>query len=469
MKPEFRGVHAAFLADETTQIDLEGARYSGKTWVCCAKVIESCLKYPGIEWLICRYSGEETKTKIRPEFRRMCQAYGVAAAWMEAEQCYVFPDVNGKRSRVYAYGLRTQSIDQELAKIRGLAIGCLWNDQSEELPKTIFQELPFATRQPGYPHQIILSPNPVTENHYLTDEFPENNSIPNRKYYRVSLDDNAHNLTPEKIEEIAAGFPITHPKYKSLVLGQRGVNVVGEAVYGTVFTRDKHLVPAVYDAARPVLEAIQHGQHHPVWMAAQRNYWGGMNILGAVMGKRMFLEDFMPILKSYRASWFPDAIFRTCCDPPPEQGSFRYTNDHALRLHGFAPVFRLGANSPVVREAVIQSIAAAMRQPKDSKQAFKITDDPSKILMAANQLIVNHRFVVEGFESGYVWSPHTVSVANKLVRQPNPDEWIDGAQRCLENIWLNFCADQKSDYERDREDEGSGGGAPPYVPHSVYG
>src|SRR6266404_4064744 len=106
---EFRGVHAEVFADTTENIYLEGARRSGKTWLICAKIIDSCRRNPGINWLACRYSNEETQTKIRPEFERICQLEGVSVEWDSDERAYLFPAVGGKVSKVFCYGLKTQN------------------------------------------------------------------------------------------------------------------------------------------------------------------------------------------------------------------------------------------------------------------------------------------------------------------------------------------------------------------------
>lgn len=449
-KPAFKGIHAQFLLDATPEICFEGSRYSGKSWVCCVKVIRSCVKYPGIRWLICRWSNEETKTKIRPLFRDMCRREGVAIEWDAEQNAFLFPEVNGLRSIVFAYGLKSQDIASEVAKVRGLEVAGGWLDQPEEARQVVTEELRFGIRQPGYPHQLIFSPNPPDENFYLADQFPDDNSIPHRKFYRVSLADNRHNISDEKYEELLKLYPQTHARYKSLILGIRGANVTGITVYNDVFKRKQHYAPCHYDETRPVLEAFQSGQHHPSYLAAQRTYWGGLNILGAILGKQMMLEDFMPIVKKYRKQWFPDARFLSCCDPPPAFGSFRYTNIQAFTNAGFQPKFTANGNAHDVREAIIQSLAALMRRPQGAKDGFILNDNVEMFLMASKEIIKHHKFVIDGFESNYVWDAHEVSVSNKKVRQPKADEWTDGAQRCIENIWLNFCAATPSDFELDR-------------------
>ena len=446
MSLQFTGIYQTFLDDETPEIELEGARYSAKTWTCCEKVRRKALKYPGIEGLICRFANEETKTKIIPEFRKICALQGTELQWDNNERCFLFPEVGGKQSRVYAYGLKTQSMTEALAKVRGLSVAFAWVDQAEELPQAVSEEIRFGLRQPGYPHQLIFSPNPVGEDHPLSDQFPEENPFPHRKYFHVSLYDNAHNLPPGKIEELEALYPPTHAKYKSLILGLRGPNVIGVPIYGksqsseAVFDRDEHIVPLRYAPSGLFLEAIQAGQHHPVWVAAQLAPNGGLELLGGILGKRMFLEDFLPVVNRYRLEWFdpyPEQI-RLCSDPPPSadaEADLRFTQLNILRDLGLKPRSKPNANAPDVRESVIQSLATMMRRHR----GFAVNSDPTKWLTVSVHVTKQSKSMVDSLEGSYVWSDNFVSVAHKRVRQPAADQWIDGWMRCLENLCLNFC------------------------------
>jgi hypothetical protein len=439
MPLDFRGPHAEFLNDETPEQDLEGARYSGKTWCASAKVGRYCTKYPGMEWLIGRFNNEETRTKVRPEFTRVVGLdQGITPEWDADSSCYLFPEVGGMRSKVYAYGLKSQSIVEALSKVRGLGVAGVWNDQSEELPQAVSEELRFGTRQPGFPHRLIFTPNPPGEDHFLADQFPEENPFPHRRYRRVSLYDNSHNLAPGKIEELEALYPPTHAKHKSLILGMRGPNVVGTPVYDRVFDRAIHVTPLLYRRG-VFLETIHSGQHHPVWIAAQLSPTGGLEVLGGVFGKRMFLEDFMPIVNRYRLEWFdPDEDqIKLCSDPPPNVDAFdvRFTSLNILRNLGYRPRFKANASAPDVREAVIQSLATMMRQ----YHGFAITNDPTRWLMVSSQVTKQSKAMIDALEGSYVWSKNMVSVANKRVRQPENDEWLDGWMRGLENLALNFC------------------------------
>lgn len=450
----FSGIHAQILADQSPELDVEGARNSGKTWVLCAKVAQSCLDYPGIEWLICRYSGTETDNKLRPEFVRVSRLMGIFVEWHEDESAYWFPEVNGRISKVFAYGLKTQDKLALYAKIRGLGVAGVWNDQTEELVEAIGTEIRFAMRQPGFPHQLIFSPNPPGEDHWLADQFPEDEQIPGRKLYRLSIYDNRHNLPDQTIAQIEQMYPPTHARHKSLVLGLRGVNVIGTPVYQDAFDRDVHLLPLEYDPNSELLEAIDSGKHNPTWLVAQRSPMGGIHLLGGIMGKRLFLEDFLQIVQRYRLEWFGDqARVKTCCDPPADAYSsrLRYTNVSILREQGLSPVWRDNAMAADVRESVIQSLAGFMRRRIGDHQAFAINDDPSRWLMASHVIVKRSLWFTDGVEGAYVWDDNFVSVANKKVRQPKTDPWVDGGQRCLENICLNFCAGKPSEATSDRE------------------
>lgn len=446
MSLEFLGIHKEILEDETSEIDIEGARMCGKTWLVSAKVQKSCLAHPGIWWLICRYSGTETDNQLRPQFTQVCRKMGCEPVWNNDESAYWFPEVDGKISKVFAYGLKTQSKDQRYAKIRGSGFSGLYVDQTEELPEDIGTECRAMLRQPGYRHQLIFSPNPPDEEHWLADQFPDDKDLSGRKYYRLSLYENRHNLQADTIEKMERAYPPTHAKYKSLILGQRGPNITGTPVYSGIFSRDLHVDDVSWRNGSLLLEGIDAGKHHPAWLAAQRSDMGHLEILGGIIGKRMFLEDFLPIVDRYRSEWFegggaPLRVW-TCADPPPsldqdEEGT-RYSLVNVLRDHGLRPRWRVNGNAPDVREAVIQHLGAQMRRHR----AFVVNRDPSRWLMASAAITKHTKIFVDALEGSYVWDENFVSVGNKKVRQPRTDAWLDGWMRCLENIALNFSAGQ---------------------------
>lgn len=448
---EFIGIHKNILDDDTSELDIEGARMSGKTWLVSAKIQRSCLRNPGIWWLACRYSGTETDNQLRPQFTQVCRMLGCEPVWNSEESAYWFPEVDGKVSKVFAYGLKTQSKDQRYAKIRGSGVSGVWVDQTEELPEDIGTEIRALLRQPGYQHQLIFSPNPPDEEHFLADQFPDHADPLGRKYYRLSLYDNKHNLPPQTIEKMERAYPPTHAKYKSLILGQRGPNITGTPVYDHIFDRSLHVSGVTYDREASLLEAFEAGKHHPTWVVAQRSWWGGLDLLGGIIGKRLLLEEFLPIADRYRQEWFDrPARLKTCCDPPMNSSGQRYTVANILCEAQLKPMWRENGSAPDVRVSMIEHLGAMMRRRAGQHQAFRINADPSRWLMASHEIIKPTKLMVDGCEGSYVWSENYVSVGNKSVRQPKFDQWLDGWQRCAENLTLNFCAGQSTDEDKQR-------------------
>lgn len=447
----FSGIHQQILDDDTGELDIEGARMSGKTWTISEKIRRSCLKHPGIWWLICRYSGTETDNQLRPQFRQVCSMQGTQIEWHDDESAYWFPEIGGKVSKVFAFGLKTQSKDQRYAKIRGSGFNGVWNDQSEELPEDIGTEIRALLRRPDYPYQLIFSPNPPDEEHFLADQFPDDKDEPGRKYYRLSLYDNKHNLKSDTIEKLEKAYPTTHAKHKSLILGLRGPNITGTPVYENAFHRDIHIVSPHYDPTSPILESFHAGQHHPAWVVAQRSSFGNCQVLGGIIGKKLFLEDFLPIVDRYRTEWFHDMRVKNqiCCDPPPsEDDNLRYTSINIMQQHGMRLRWRDNSNSPDVRESVIQTIGGMMKRRMGATEGFAVNADEARWIMVSQAVTKQTKLFTDGLEGSYVWDDNLVSVGNKKVRQPKVNQWLEGQQRGLENIILNFFAGQLSQSER---------------------
>jgi hypothetical protein len=310
----WRGVTAEFMQDTTRHIDFEGAFRVGKTTAALWKVFNSCLAHPGIQWLICRYSDGDTQTKLKPPWRAICRQANVRVTWDSAELCDVFPEVDGRQSKVYIFGIKAQDQTSRYGKFRGMTLAGIYNDQTEELPHDVFLEMMGRLSQSGFPHQLLLTPNPPDPNHWLASEFPEDNHIIGRKYYSAPIHSNAHNLPPDTIPELIRAYPPSHPKHRSAVLGKRGLNVIGQPVYGgdpekglqPVFVRAIHERPLKLNPHLALCEAIDFGKHCPCVVWAQFSPYGGIDILGGAMGQNIYLQDFLPIVLQTRSTWFPN-------------------------------------------------------------------------------------------------------------------------------------------------------------------
>src|SRR5262249_35845383 len=125
-----------------------------------------------------------------------------------------------------------------------------------------------------------------------------------RRYYAVPIYANAHNLSSDTIAALEAVYPPEHPKHRSAVLGLRGLNVIGEPVYKGAFNRALHERTAPFNPAVALEEAIDFGKHHPCVVWRQVSALGQVAYLGGILGQDMYLEDFLALVKHYRALWF---------------------------------------------------------------------------------------------------------------------------------------------------------------------
>lgn len=464
------GVTAQFMQDTTRHIDFEGAFRVGKTTAALWKVFNSCMAHPGICWLIGRYSDGDTQTKIKPPWRAICTAAGVRVQWDSMEMCDLFPCIKdgepcddvaghktcgGKRSKVYIFGIKSQDQTSRYGKFRGMTLAGIYNDQTEELPHDVFLEMIGRLSQSGFPHQLLLTPNPPDPNHWLAQEFPEDNRFLGRKYYSAPIHANAHNLPPETIPALVAAYPPSHPKHRSAVLGQRGLNVTGRPVYGgdpekglaPTFLRSLHERPLAMNAHLPLYEAIDFGKHHPCVVWAQFTPYGGLYVLGGLLGQDLFLKDFVPAVLQQRATWFPKALeVVSCCDPAGSHDNSQGIDENGvsvLKQFGITPRWEASANAPNIRLAMVERLSGYMRTRGPQGEAFGVNTS-NWLLINANGLTREWKFLADGLEAGYVWDEHYVSVGSKQMRKPKKDGWYEHGQNCLEYLELSFGGAQPS-------------------------
>ena len=443
----WRGKQSDALLDETEALDVEGAFRASKTTICLWKEYNACKAYPGIHTSLWRWTDDATDAILRPVWNKILMEADERAIWDGTETFYQF--ANG--SRAYMRGLKASEQTSRYAKFRGLTLSRAYIDQAEEIPKDVYQELKARLSQSGFPHQIVISPNSVDEGHWIAREFPEDNHIRHRKYITLSVYDNAHNLSEATIRNLEETYPAAHAKHRPAVLGLRGLNVIGEPVYGPLdptkpetaaFQRVRHERPLTYNRHLPLYEGIDFGKHHPAVVWAQFSPYGELHVLGGILGQNLFLEDFGPIIQQHRAQWFPDALeVLTCCDPA---GS--HNNSQGVKLNGvtvlqdlgFAPQYKDDSNTPSVRSAMIERLAGHMRRRSPMGEAFAVAQQPERWLRVSPEGITPMKFVTDALEVGYVWDEHMVSVGSKQIRKPKKDGWYEHGMNALEYIEHHF-------------------------------
>lgn len=447
----FKGQHLQFLHDYSAAIDIEGSLSCGKTTVCLCKELRMLKKYPGMHILICRWTDDATNTLLRPALEQMARIENVVLTWNDKLKYY--DTDNG--SRIYAFGLKTQSQDpeQRYGKIRGLPVSRIYVDQAEQLPGDIASELLLRLRPDleqrlagtDFPRQLTFSPNPCNTDHWLARQFATDNHVKGRKYYALSIFENAHNLPEGFIDNALITYPVEHPKHQTVILGQRGPNIIGDPIYENLFDRDAHVKPITQSRDIGLVEAFEFGKHNPVWVLAQRSYHGSMLLLGGVMGKRLMLEDFLPIVKARRDEWAEGLSLRTCTGPRPALIKL-------LRDAGFNPLSRPDGDAHDEQLVQIENISTALRRRVASREeALLINADPSRWLIAEGGSERQQPFMDFAFSGGYVWDTHTIRTGNKELRQPRADDEYANVMRCVENLMLNFFMGQKTEEQREEK------------------
>lgn len=435
---EWRGKQIDALTDETRELCIEGAIRASKTTIGLWKEFNALVAHPGMHGLLARWTDGGVYGLLVPLWRAICARAGVRLKWHADEEYDELP--NG--SRAYIRGLKTQDATMRYGKFRGLTLARVFVDQAEEIPQDVYLELAGRLSQKGYPHQITIAPQAVDENHWIAREFPpDNRMLPHRRYIPLSVYDNAHNLDPSVVPALLRIYPPEHPKHKTLILGQRGMNVTGVPVYRGAFYRPRHEVAAPFDPALPLLLALDFGKHHPCIVARQDSPFGQRRYIGGVMGQDLYLGTFLDVALRYLGDWFPNPVStRWCCDPAGASDTSHGTEGAVklLRERGIHPVFEPAANSPAVRLAMVEQMAEQMRRrDATGQEAFAVHAGPTWMRVSA-QAAVADRFLADGFEAGYVWDEHLISVANKPMRKPKKDGWFEHGQNCAEYLEVNF-------------------------------
>lgn len=432
----WRGKQSPALLDRTRELDIEGALRASKTTICLWKEFNACQQEPGIHTMLCRWTDDAVHGILKPVWRQVCEQAGIALHWNGEEQF----DQMENGSKIYIRGLKSQDQVNRYSKFRGLTLARVYLDQAEEVPQDVYLELASRLSQLGYSHQITISPNAVEETHWIAKEFPADNRNPHRKYYSLSVHDNAHNLPAEVIPALERLYPLEHPKHRTMVLGLRGMNVYGVPVYQGAFRRELHERALSYNYQVPLDEAIDFGKHHPCVVWRQTSPFGEVQYLGGILGQGLYLEDFLPLVQKYRSEWFPNPVeIRTCCDPAGASDNSHGVRDNGVKVlksFGFRPQFHPNANAPDVRLAMIERQAAYMRKRTPQGEMFGVNTDHWLRISADNVVVDN--FLCAGFEAGYVWDEHWVSVGSKQMRKPKKDGWYEHGQNCSEYLELNF-------------------------------
>lgn len=424
--------------------DVEGALRSAKTWSILIKIRRQMEEYPGIAWAMSRWTEGDLDQKLVPDWRNVCALMQIPhGQWNAKESCYDL--ANG--SRIYAVHLKTSQKDNRYGPVRGLTVAGFYIDQLEEVPEDVYNEAALRLSQPGYPQQMIVSPNPVPETHWIARRWPAAKNIPNHRYITLSIWDNKHNLAPETIQAAELLYPVGHPQRRVKLEGKRGLDVRGKPVYAGAFDRDRHVQDVEILPNLPLCESYDYGYHHPCVVWYQYAPWGWLRVLGGVMGNDLHLDAFLPIAEKYRSQWFPGVkAVEATCDPAG-------ANENAQGLRGtpvgllrdwyrvnglrdsqgrvVQPRYLADANTPERRHAANELAATYMRRQVNSEEAFLVDREHWQLVGLGDERFDN--FFIDGLEAGYVLEDearHSSRLGTYWV--PKKDGWFEHPQNCFE-------------------------------------
>lgn len=447
-------IHAAIKADfRTPEILIEGSLNSAKSTIGLDKEIDALMRWPGIPILLFRWNQDAVDTKMRPAFEQILSIRGISAEWDQKQRCYRLE--NG--SLAYAFGLKAVSVIERYNKIRGLGVYRIMGDQVEEMDRGVADELRARLRPDleasvsgrSFPFQLTFIANPSDEEFWLSKSFPTDNRIKGRKLYSLSVFDNRR-LPEASLESMLRTYPPEHPKYPTMIMGQRGANIIGDPVYENTFERRAHVSDIEADPASPFLEAFEIGKKNTCWIIAQRSRYGALKLFGGVVGRGLMLDDFLGIVQTYRREWTGTIPIKTCTSPMGNiKGTNRYTLVTMLREAGYEPTWMETANAPDVQLAMVEYLSSLLRRRTIThEESLTVNADKERWLnVASDGKIAPVTFLQFAFEAGYIWDEHTVSVSNKSLRQPFDDDHYFVIMRCVENLALNFCAGQRTEDE----------------------
>lgn len=464
---------------------LEGAIGSGKTTAPAWKLIEYCTAFPGIFTCIGAWTDEilgPPKTAFLAAAREQGFSVEDGTLTWHGAQGEEYYQLEGYHSRVYIRSMKASEDPMRYMKLAGLSLSILWIDQPEPVPQDVYNAyVPARLRQPGFPHEVWLSPNPLDESHWLSKEFPiEHHRRPvNYHYIRTTLYDNKAVLGDQFVADMEQKHPPGSALRHRYIDGTRGPMNRGKPIYGASFKRAIHVAEIEPVEEAPILQSHDFGTKHPAVVWSQLPWWGQLRILGSIEGDDMFIESFIPVLKEWRTEWFGEQrSFMATCDPSGGKATrdgVALNGVKVLNGHEIFPVYRDDFNQPTRISYAVETIGgflnrfvtqplwlddrceycrhhnprglAGERLPRQlvvahgqilhGKQVPAFVMDSRRHLVVSDTDLEERSVLMNGFLGGYVYIENA-PIGGLNIKRPFKDEIHDHTMRCVEYTIQQF-------------------------------
>lgn len=425
-----------FMQATEPYVDFEGAIRTGKSTMLCRKIFDYGVSHPGICCALTRWTQDTLDAQLKPLWRQIVSDAGVPVTW-HPEGGY---DQFWNGSRVYLRALKASEDTMKFGKLAGLTLAVLGIDQAEQVEDHVyFAYVPARLSQVGYPHQTLLTPNPPEPDHWICQEYPEDQSRRDQgfRYIRASLADMVPILGADYVAEQYRRYPPGSPERRGLIEGRRGLTLGGEAVYKGYFSphivddeghsRRWHVAKGlVHDDTLPIFEAWDFAYSPAVlWSQRIRDQW---RILGEAFGANLSVNDFLHLALAERAQHFPHAKrFETVCDPSGWARNPQGINVNPVGLLHDAGVYPApheeikNFNDPALEYNAIQQTKALMRELAGNGRPRFLVDERCAVFIA-------------GLEGGYVWSDRTFTGSRSSIRVV--EKLKDKRYNHLQDCWL---------------------------------
>lgn len=298
----------------------------------------------------------------------------------------------------------------EPKKFDSLKCSGFFLDEADELDEEVWKTLKDRVREmikdplgrriiPRY--RGILGLNPTDEDHWIPQYFL--NQPPNdHKIFYSSTMDNLENLPPGYLEDLKNNY--SEDMQQRIIYGMFGKVHKGRPVYPQ-FKRGHYIHPIV-PTKGVVFRGWDFGYNNPacVWL---QFIDGQARVFAEKLGKRIYLEDFIPECLAYEKEIFTgEHIFKDFCDPHGADESDKgKTSVGIMNDFGIYPIFR---------KTFIEEGVKAVKELLDTKG----TDGHPRFVIHGRC-----KNLVDGFRGGY----HRLDGEDK----PEKDGFYDHTQDAL--------------------------------------